>query len=40
LVFNRRSNKGKQVVLHGSDWPVRYRVFQEEKAEASSKGGN
>jgi flagellar assembly factor FliW len=40
LVFNRQTNKGKQIVLHGSDWPVRYRVFQAEKAEAAAKGGN
>jgi flagellar assembly factor FliW len=40
LVFNRKSNRGKQIVLHGSDWPVRYRVFQPEKAETAAKGGN
>jgi flagellar assembly factor FliW len=41
LVLNRKSNKGKQVVLHGSDWPVRYRVFAgAEKAEATAKGGH
>lgn len=40
LVFNRSTNKGKQIVLHGSEWPVRYRVFQAEKAETAAKGGN
>jgi flagellar assembly factor FliW len=40
LVLNKTSNKGKQIVLHGSDWPVRYRVFQAEKAETATKGGN
>lgn len=40
LVFNKKSKKGKQIVLHGSDWPVRYRVFQAEKAETAAKGGN
>ncbi|MBC7544617.1 MAG: flagellar assembly protein FliW [Candidatus Sericytochromatia bacterium] len=40
LVINRTTNKGKQIVLHGSDWPVRYRVFAAaQKAEAAAKGG-
>ena len=39
LVLNRTTNRGKQVVLHGTDWPVRYRVFAAEKAHSSAKGG-
>jgi len=39
LVFSRKGAKGKQIVLHGTDWPVRYRVFAAEKSEAAAKGG-
>lgn len=45
MVINKRLNLGKQVVLHGTDWPVRFRVFGEAQAEtaetapSAAKGG-
>lgn len=37
MVINRRLNLGKQVVLHGTDWPVRFCVFGDDKAGAKSE---